>query len=141
MKMIDDEMRDMLMMSKDTRGAIRDMNDAFKGDQETEFVAKEQGNKIKVQKITRKRTLDRLATAKGRPLEPIMELEADYGSQALVPVNTEHIKKKRNDSLKHKARLMSGNPRSQQNSNNYMGFGREDTFLTGGGLPGRGKGD
>lgn len=39
MKMIDDEMRDMVMMSKDTRSAIREMNEAFSGEQETEFIA------------------------------------------------------------------------------------------------------
>jgi hypothetical protein len=32
MKMINDEMRDMLMMAKDTRGAIKEMNAAFLGD-------------------------------------------------------------------------------------------------------------
>jgi hypothetical protein len=52
-----------------------------------------------------------------------------------VPVNQGEEKKKRNDSLKHKARLMSGNHRSANPS--YLSFGREDTFLTGGGLPGR----
>lgn len=46
MRVIDDEMRDMLSMSKDTRGAIREMNEAFAGDQETEFITEEQDNKI-----------------------------------------------------------------------------------------------
>jgi hypothetical protein len=32
MKLIDDEMRDMLMLSKDTSNAIREMNEAFAGD-------------------------------------------------------------------------------------------------------------
>jgi len=47
-KMIDDEMRDILIMSKDTRGAIREMNEAFKGDgdQESLFVAEEHNNKL-----------------------------------------------------------------------------------------------
>jgi hypothetical protein len=137
MKIIDDEMRDMVIMSKDTRSAIREMNDAFSGEQETEFIAEEHNNKIKVQKVvTRKRTFDRMKTAKGRPLEPIMELEADLVTNdfALVPVNIGDEKKKRNDSLKHKARLMSGN---RSTNPSYLNFGREDTFLTGGGLPGR----
>jgi hypothetical protein len=60
MKMIDDEMRDMVMMSKDTRNAIREMNEAFSGEHETEFIAEEQNNKIKVQKVTRRRTFDRM---------------------------------------------------------------------------------
>jgi hypothetical protein len=32
MKLINDEMRDMLMMAKDTKSAIREMNEAFSGD-------------------------------------------------------------------------------------------------------------
>jgi len=32
MKLIDDDMRDMLMMAQDTRSAIREMNEAFAGD-------------------------------------------------------------------------------------------------------------
>ena len=32
MKVINDEMRDILMMAKDTKGAIQEMNDAFKGE-------------------------------------------------------------------------------------------------------------
>jgi hypothetical protein len=34
MKLINDEMRDMLMMAKDTKSAIREMNEAFSGDQD-----------------------------------------------------------------------------------------------------------
>lgn len=45
--MIDDEMRDMLMVSKDTRSAIREMNEAFKGEgTETEYIAQDIGSKI-----------------------------------------------------------------------------------------------
>jgi hypothetical protein len=32
MKLINDEMRDMLMMAKDTKSAIKEMNEAFSGD-------------------------------------------------------------------------------------------------------------
>lgn len=32
MKLIDDDMRDMLNMAKDTRSAIREINEAFSGD-------------------------------------------------------------------------------------------------------------
>ena len=123
-KMIDDEMRDMLLMSKDTRGAIREMNDAFKGegDLESQFVAEEHNNKLQVRKvITRKRTLDRLATAKGRPLEPIMEERGHKDQYALVAVDTEQQKRVRNESLKHKARLISGTNRSTTNSNFRFG--------------------
>ena len=33
MKIINDEMNDMIMMSKNTKYAIQDMNDAFEGEQ------------------------------------------------------------------------------------------------------------
>lgn len=39
--MIDDEMRDMMLMSKDTFGAIREMNEAFSGENQTEYLAQE----------------------------------------------------------------------------------------------------
>ena len=47
--MIDDEMRDMIMVSKDTRSAIREMNEAFKGENtETEYIAQDVGSRIQV---------------------------------------------------------------------------------------------
>ena len=73
MRQIDDEMRDMLMMANDTRSAIREMNEAFEGDQEVEYIAETVNDRLKVHKQKRKRTHDRLATAKARALEPIME--------------------------------------------------------------------
>jgi hypothetical protein len=59
MKMINDEMRDMLMMAKDTRGAIKEMNAAFAGDQEVDYVAEVRNKKTKVKKVTRHKTVDR----------------------------------------------------------------------------------
>ncbi len=38
MQLLNDEMREMLMMAKDTKSAIREMNDAFKGDQESDYI-------------------------------------------------------------------------------------------------------
>ena len=32
MKLINDEMRDILLMAKDTKSAIREMNEAFRGE-------------------------------------------------------------------------------------------------------------
>lgn len=88
MKLIDDDMRDMLMMAQDTRSAIREMNEAFAGDQETEYIAEEKNNKIKVKKVVRKRTVDRVTTAKTRALEPILEVDDQVTNAfALVPVN------------------------------------------------------
>lgn len=99
MKLIDNEMNDMLSMSKDTRSAIREMNEAFSGDQEVEFITEESNNRLKVLKKTRRRTVDRVATAKTRALEPILEERND--EYALVPVKgNEELKKARNNSIK-----------------------------------------
>ena len=54
---------------------------------------------------------------------------------ALVPVNNARLKKKRNDILKQRAKLITG----ELGKNPYLQFGREDTFVTGGGLPGRNR--
>ena len=53
--------------------------------------------------------MDRVATAKTRALEPILETQNEL---QLVPVSNEVIKKKRNESLKMKARIMSGSAHS-----------------------------
>jgi hypothetical protein len=72
MKIINDEMRDMLMMSKDTKSAIQDMNAAFAGDQDVEYIAQVHGNKTRVKKVARRKTVDRASvTAHNRALEPI----------------------------------------------------------------------
>ena len=66
-----------------------------------------------------------------------MEVEDNHVTNdfALVPVNTEKLKKKRNDILKQRAKLITG----EVSKNPYLSFGREDTFVTGGGLPGRNR--
>ena len=38
LKQINDEMRDMLLMAGDTRGAIKEMNEAFNGEAEFDYV-------------------------------------------------------------------------------------------------------
>ena len=54
MKMINDEMRDMLMMARNTEGAIKDMNEAFAGDAEFEYIQQKMKNgKNKVKKVAR----------------------------------------------------------------------------------------
>lgn len=50
LRQIDDEMRDMLMMANDTRSAIREMNEAFEGDQEVEYIAEQVNDRLKVHK-------------------------------------------------------------------------------------------
>ena len=61
-------------------------------------MSEEVGDRLRVHKLKRRRTVDRLATAKQRPLEPIMEEKNEY---ALVQVKQDpEIKKKRNESIK-----------------------------------------
>jgi len=74
-------------------------------------------------------------TAQNKALEPIMESEEVDNTFALVPVNNGRLKKKRNDILKQRAKLITG----ELGKNPYLSFGREDTFVTGGGLPGRNR--
>lgn len=38
MQLLNDDLRDMLMMARDTKTAIREMNEAFSGDNENEYV-------------------------------------------------------------------------------------------------------
>ena len=82
MKLINDEMRDMLMMAKDTKSAIKEMNEAFSGELVVDYVATVRGKKTKVSKISRRQTVDRNAlTAQNKELEPIYEVD---DSRALV---------------------------------------------------------
>lgn len=75
-------------------------------------------------------------TAQNKALEPIWESEEQVdNSFALVPVNNDKLKKKRNEILKQRAKQITG----ELGKNPYMQFGREDTFVTGGGLPGRNR--
>lgn len=111
---------------------IREINEVFEGKEGYELVSEIKDDRMIVKK-QRKKTFDRLATAKGRPLEPILEENNDY---ALVPVvkDREEAKRKRNEGIKQRARLVSGRT---DNRPHYYQFGKEDTFLTGGGLPGK----
>lgn len=56
LKQINDEMRDMLMMAGDTRGAIKEMNEAYAGEQEFDYVNQvTKSGKHRVKKVARKR--------------------------------------------------------------------------------------
>lgn len=56
LKQINDEMRDMLMMAGDTRGAIKEMNEAFDGEQEFDYITQvTKSGKHRVKKVSRKR--------------------------------------------------------------------------------------
>lgn len=60
MKVINDEMRDMLMMAQDTSGAIKEMNEAFKGDNEYDYISTmTKNNKTKIKKVRRQKTVER----------------------------------------------------------------------------------
>lgn len=50
------------------------MNEAFSGDNETQYTAEQVDNKLVISK-SRRRTTDRVKTAKIRALEPILEIE------------------------------------------------------------------
>lgn len=88
MKLINDEMREILLMAKDTKNAIREMNEAFRGDQEVEYVVTKHKNKTKVSK--RKKTVD-ARQALTAPLQPIYEVD---DSKALVQFQNPKTKKK-----------------------------------------------
>ena len=78
MRHLNDEMRDMLMMSRDTKTAIREMNEAFSGEQESDYIhfKDSKTKKSKVKKVVRQKTMERPhGTAQNKALEPIMESE------------------------------------------------------------------
>ena len=62
-----------------------------------------------------------------QPLEPIYETVEQDDTLAVVPVTYEAQKKARNALLKHKAKM---------GGEKYGRLGKDDTFVTGGGLPG-----
>ena len=83
-------------MSSNTRGAIREMNEAFDGDQEVSYSAKiDKSDKLKVTKNVTK-----------GPVIPLAEMPDADNDQALVPVDDsyEAKKKRRNDLIKMKAK-------------------------------------
>lgn len=51
----------MLMMAKDTKSAIREMNDAFKGDQESDYIQfrDSKSKKSTFKKVVRQKTVER----------------------------------------------------------------------------------
>lgn len=61
MQLLNDEMREMLMMAKDTKSAIREMNDAFKGDQESDYIQfrDSKSKKSTFKKVVRQKTVER----------------------------------------------------------------------------------
>ena len=135
MKVINDEMRDILMMAKDTKSAIQEMNDAFKGEQEVDYVPVVKGNKVRVKKVARRKTVERQAsTAHNRELEPVYEVQDQDDSRALIAFDNPKQKKRERLLLKERAKQVTG----ELGKNPYL-FGKESTFVTGGGLPGRQK--
>lgn len=112
MRSLNVEMNEIMRMANDTSDAIKEMNEAFQGETETEFIATQIQDRLEVQKVSkRKQSLGRAMTAKHRALEPIYEVSNEY---ALVPVDNSALKKQRMERLKHRARLVSGRERSAQ---------------------------
>jgi hypothetical protein len=113
-------------MSKDTYGAIRQMNEAFNGETEFKYVAKvDRANKTQVEKVEVKKT-------------PVItkSLGLDYDvddSMALVPLDSTEHKKQKREMLKERAKLITG----PMGKNPYT-HGKA-TFVTGGGIPGRNR--
>ena len=92
-------MLDLARNSDQRSDMIREINEVFEGREDYELVSEIKDDRMVVKK-QRKRTFDRLATAKGRPLEPILEeVNNEY---ALVPVvkDRDEAKRKRNDNIK-----------------------------------------
>jgi hypothetical protein len=121
----------MLLMAGDTRGAIKEMNEAFNGEAEFDYVEQRMRNgKLRLKKVAKKRdnTTGRMAhTAKDKELHPIQEDLRD-DSMALVAFDPIEKKKLRKDlkqrAKKHVVENLGKNP-----------FANQNTFVTGGGLP------
>lgn len=76
-----------------------------------------------------------------KPLAPIAE-EWTSNDMALVPVTYENQKKQRNELLKAKAKLVSQGQKTGKRvlyDEDVFNPQTEKTFVTGGGLPGRGR--
>lgn len=124
-------MRDMLLMAGDTRGAIKEMNEAFNGEAEFDYVEQRtKTGRLRIKKVAKRRdnTTGRMAnTAKDRELHPIQEDLRD-DSMALVAYDPIEKKKVRKDlkqrAKKHVVENLGKNP-----------FADQSTFVTGGGLP------
>lgn len=110
------------------------MNDAFAGDYDTTYVPVQQGKNFRVKKVTKSRRgaseVRVSKTAKPRELEPVTEFANEDNDMALVPVTYQQQRKARNALLKHRAKMTVGNATFK---------GSDDTFVTGGGVPGRHK--
>ena len=147
MQKINDEMDDFLNVADGGFGNIKDINDAFEGKaavEKQEFDIVYDDNEpggIKFKKSKRKpsvkRNAPKTAQIESKNLDPIMEESkvAETNNMQLVPVTYEAQKKQRNNLLKMKAKAM-------QNKTGKVLFDidtGENTFITGGGVPGKKK--
>lgn len=134
MDILNDELNEMLQVSSNTRGAMQEVNDAFSGNTAPEFnIDYDKNNKLRIKKQKKRRghsDARAINTAMPQALEPIFETVEQNDQFAVVPVTYEAQKKARNALLKHRAKMAGGDPYA----NNRIG--KDDTFVTGGGLPG-----
>jgi hypothetical protein len=80
LKKLNDDMRAMLKTAQDTRSAIREVNEAFHGEQEFDYIAQIKGRKTRVKKVARRKLTDRGQGASCL-LNPISDRQTD---QAVV---------------------------------------------------------
>ena len=84
---LDEELRDMLDVAKNTKAALREIDEAFTGNQAYDVLLDDVSKKVKLKNKKRSGTLDvRNGTAPQKKLEPIDEAEERNDEYALVPV-------------------------------------------------------
>ena len=148
MQKINDEMDDFMNVAGGGFTNIKELNDAFEGktiEKKEEFDVVYDDNEpggIKFKKKKRKGSVKRnipktAQIESGKNLDPIMEESkvAETNNMQMVPVTYEAQKKQRNNLLKMKAKAMTNN----QGKVLFDIDTGENTFITGGGVPGRKK--
>ena len=155
---LDEDMAAILNVASGGDNNLQLLNDAFEGkskaSENVEVTYDETTGDVKVKRVTKKpaqrahsndpRKAKTALTRDAAGLAPILEDHRRDGgrdgmSTALVPVNNEQKRKARNEMLKMRARAMS-KPNRQGRVIFDADLGQENTFVTGGGLPGRRKG-
>ena len=114
----------MLMMAQNPTGAIREVNEAFNGEQAVDYVASQVKGKSKIKRVARRRTQERTAAQTMKDRLAVVDEERD-DSMALLPFDDSKEKRRLRNDLKARAHEFSGT----------HSFRNQATFVTGGGLP------
>ena len=160
MRELNDDMQEYLMLAKPGTSIIDEMNNAFEGKADSNFiyeVYEERKTKtsdgdpesvFRVKKVGMK-AQKRVSTKDIKemmkePLEAIKEDPMIENDMQLVPVTYDNQKKARNEILKQKAKLLKNGIPQQSNgakvlydSDLFEPPTKEKTFVTGGGVPGK----